>query len=171
MFEKGGRLSHFGNMHLPANSCNWSGNINRPFRRYLPVTRTSITRAIRLDGSQSSFTKKIAPAISPIYGNNPGFQVYQYDRATATIQNYQTYYLTNLTEAGKSPVAVKGIWGLEYDFHEAYGISGLNPTTVAQLADRISADSTAARQYMKFYSVTRPQRLTRKRSTHTVVRS
>ena len=109
-------------------------------------------RAIRLDGKPILFTK-IAPAISPIYGNNPGFQIYQYDRATGTIQNYQTFYLTNLKGTESPPVAVKGFWALEYDFHEAYGVTGLNPVTVGQLADRISTDETIARQYTKFYSV------------------
>jgi sphingomyelin phosphodiesterase acid-like 3 len=109
-------------------------------------------RVITLDGKPVLFSK-IAPAISPIYGNNPGFQIYQYDRATGTIQNYQTVYLTNLNDAGKSPGAAKGLWALEYDFHETYGFSVLNPATVAQLANRMSTDDAVQRQYMKFYSV------------------
>jgi sphingomyelin phosphodiesterase acid-like 3 len=109
-------------------------------------------RVIRLDG-QPVFLSKIAPAISPIYGNNPGFQIYQYDRETGTIQNYQTFYLTNLTRDGKPTAAADGRWALEYTFHETYGLSGLNPRTAEQLADRIKTDAAVQEHFTKFYNV------------------
>ena len=59
-------------------------------------------RVISRDGQPALFIK-IAPAVSPIYGNNPSFQVYQYDRDSGVIQNYQTYFLTNLArQLGKT---------------------------------------------------------------------
>src|SRR5262249_41065842 len=56
-------------------------------------------RVIRLDGKPAFFSK-IASSISPIYGNNPGFYVVQYERETGLVQDYQMYYLTNLGGAG-----------------------------------------------------------------------
>ena len=52
-------------------------------------------RVVRKDGSPSLLLK-IAPAVSPIFGNNPGYQVHQYDRESGALFNYQTYNLTNL---------------------------------------------------------------------------
>jgi sphingomyelin phosphodiesterase acid-like 3 len=109
-------------------------------------------RVIRLDG-KPVFVSKIAPAISPIYGNNPGFQVYQYDRETGTLQNYQTYYLTNLASDGKPTADGAGIWSLEYDFREAYGFPVLDSRTAMRLAERIGTDANVQQNYIKFYSV------------------
>ncbi len=109
-------------------------------------------RVIRLDG-KPVLLSKIAPAISPIYGNNPGFQIYQYDRDTGALQNYQTYYLTNLATDGKPTAAGAGIWALEYDFRETYGFSTIDARTATQLADRIGTDATVQQNYIKYYSV------------------
>jgi sphingomyelin phosphodiesterase acid-like 3 len=103
---------------------------------------------------------KLAPAVSPIFGNNPGYQVYQYDRASGAVQNYQTYYLTNLATDGKPTAQAAATWALEYDFQTAYGAHGLNPETVAQLADGLKTDAALQRQYTKFYGVSAPPEFT-----------
>jgi sphingomyelin phosphodiesterase acid-like 3 len=109
-------------------------------------------RVIRLDGKPTLFLK-IAPAISPIFGNNPGYQVYQYDRTTGVIENFQTYYLTDLPNAvGPVPQSV-GRWVLEYDFRAAYGLPGLTPETVARLADRLADEPALQQTYTNFYGV------------------
>ena len=43
---------------------------------------------------------KLVPSISPIFRNNPAFQVYRFDGRTGAISTYQTYYLANLATAG-----------------------------------------------------------------------
>jgi hypothetical protein len=60
-------------------------------------------RVIRHDGGEPPLLCRIAPATSPIFGNNPGYQVYQFDRETGALRNYQPYYLTNLAGAGRPP--------------------------------------------------------------------
>ncbi len=82
-------------------------------------------RVIRLD-SEPALLCKIAPAISPIFGNNPGYQVYQYDRGTGILRDYQTYNLTNLADSGSAAAPAIGRWALEYDFREAYGYPELS---------------------------------------------
>ena len=59
-------------------------------------------RVIRTAGAPD-LACKIAPAISPIYGNNPGYQVYEYVRKTGVVQDYRTYYLTNLKDKAAQP--------------------------------------------------------------------
>jgi hypothetical protein len=116
-------------------------------------------RVINLAGQPALFIK-IAPAISPIYGNNPSFQVYQYDRESGVIQNYQTYYLTNLTSSGQGASPSTGRWAMEYDFRQAYGFSALDPATVATLADRIATDPEVARRYIIHYGVSAEPEIT-----------
>lgn len=65
----------------------------------------------------------ICPAISPIRGNNPGFQAALYDRGTGDIKDMATYELTNLKDVKSASDAR---WKLEYDFDKAYGLAGYN---------------------------------------------
>jgi hypothetical protein len=109
-------------------------------------------RVIRLNGKPVLFSK-IAPAISPIFGNHPGYQVYEFDRRTGVIQNYQTYYLTNLTLDGKPTEPAAGVWALEYDFHATYGFSALDPITITLLADAIKTTEPLQQLYLRFHSV------------------
>jgi sphingomyelin phosphodiesterase acid-like 3 len=109
-------------------------------------------RVLWLNGLPALFIK-IAPAISPIFGNNPGYQVYEYDRETGVIQNYRTYYLTLPTRSGNPIAPDVGQWAFEYDFRQTYGFSALNPSIVAQLGERIGVNAEVARHYTRFYSV------------------
>jgi sphingomyelin phosphodiesterase acid-like 3 len=128
--------------------------------RYATTLRTGFVghthmddfRVIRVDGKPSLFCK-IAPAVSPIFGNNPGYQIYQYDRRDGTVQNYQTYYLSNLETDGKPTAAASGEWTLEYDFRAAYGFSVINASTITQLADRMRTDAAIQRTYTRYYGV------------------
>jgi hypothetical protein len=116
-------------------------------------------RVIRLDG-EPVLLCKIAPAVSPIFGNNPGYQTYQYDRDSGALQNFQTYYLTNLDSARNPALPAEGRWAIEYDFREAYGLDGLTARTVDRLADRIKTDATARRNYVAFYAVSAVSEIT-----------
>lgn len=99
---------------------------------------------------------KIAPAISPIFGNNPGYQVYRYDREAGVIADYETYYLTNL-EAGPNPAAVPaGSWALEYGFREGYGAAGFDAVAVSALAGALRTDPERQRRYTTWYGVSAP---------------
>ena len=45
---------------------------------------------------QAVAAEKIAPGISPIFGQNPGFHLFTYDRLTGRPTDYSTHYLANL---------------------------------------------------------------------------
>ena len=109
-------------------------------------------RVIRLNDKPVLFGK-VAPAISPVYGNNPGFQVAQYDRQTGAIENYQLDYLTNLSTDGKPTAPSAATWAIEYDFRETYGFSALNAQTISQLAESMKSNPSFQQSYMKFYTV------------------
>jgi hypothetical protein len=56
---------------------------------------------------------RLAPSISPITGNNPGYQVYAYDRETSAVLDVTTYAL-DLAAPGAG-------WRQEYEYAETYG--------------------------------------------------
>jgi 3',5'-cyclic AMP phosphodiesterase CpdA len=72
---------------------------------------------------------KIVPAISPIYGQNPAFQVFTYDRESGAPADFATIALANLPDLGPAD----GRWQESYVFGRAYGLSGYATDTVAAL--------------------------------------
>jgi sphingomyelin phosphodiesterase acid-like 3 len=137
-----------------------TGRFLQILRRYPTTIRAAFAghthmddyRVIRLDGQPALFCK-IAPAISPVFGNNPGYQVYQYDRGRGTLQNFRTFYLTNLPDDGQPTARVDGKWALEYDFQMAYGFDSVTARSINRLANDLKTDAAAQQHYSKFYGV------------------
>lgn len=111
---------------------------------------------------------KIAPAISPIFGNNPGYQVYDYDRSSGVISSYKTHYL-DLVETGSATentptcyypgfsVSSADTWQVEYDFGTAYGQSEFSATSVNTIFQSLLKSGTGyGANYAQFYGVSVP---------------
>lgn len=114
-------------------------------------------RLVRLEGKSLLLTK-IVPAISPIFGNNPGYQAFEYDRETGAVQNYKTFFLA-MTRTG--PQAAPGapaspLWRVEYDFRDAYRLSELNVAAIDRLADDLANGGPFQKPYLQYYSVSGP---------------
>ena len=88
------------------------------------------------------------PGISPIFGQNPGFDVYEQDSAGRLLDR-ETWALINLAEASAT---VTPSWSCEYRFSELWGGLGLDAAGLTDLAERIADDPTAR---AKWYSVFR----------------
>ncbi|HEY5742993.1 MAG TPA: hypothetical protein VIS99_10675, partial [Terrimicrobiaceae bacterium] len=99
---------------------------------------------------------KLIPSISPVFKNNPGFQVYQYDRASGTIANYQTYYLANLSTAGQPTELEQLKWNVEYDFRSAYRQRVMDVSAVGLIARMLRTSAPIQELYMRLYSVSGP---------------
>lgn len=56
---------------------------------------------------------RLAPAISPITGNNPGYQLYTYDRESLELLDARTVY--------RDSGAPRPAWDVEYVYSETYG--------------------------------------------------
>lgn len=107
-------------------------------------------------GQTPLVANKLVPSISPIFRNSPGFQVYQYDRMSGVVRNYQTYYLSNLSTAGK-PTALEQLeWKLEYDFKSAYGAEAIDVSELTEIAHELQTDTSIQDLYMRYYSVSGP---------------
>ena len=93
---------------------------------------------------------KMVGSISPVDGNNPSFTVAEVDPKTAGLSDYQVIQASNQT-------GVDTQWSKEYDFDSAYGQSGFNAGSVAQLIGEFShdraAESRASQEYLKNYYV------------------
>ena len=95
---------------------------------------------------------KIVPSVSPVFGNNPAFQVYQFEEESGALAGWQTYSLDLATSGGQSPTSA---WRREYDARDAYRLTAIDAETVAALFVRIR-DNSAGREadaYRRFFRV------------------
>jgi sphingomyelin phosphodiesterase acid-like 3 len=76
--------------------------------------------------------EKIAPSISPIFGNNPGFHLFDYDRQTGDLMDFSTWYLTNLEQASATH---PGEWRREYVFTQTFGQQAYSAAAIARIAE------------------------------------
>lgn len=125
------------------------------YRDVLHVSFTGHThmddfRIDRIDG-QPILLHKIAPAVSPIFGNNPAFQVFQIDDQSAVVSNWQVEYLdlAALKKGGSET------WKQEYDAKEAYGFQHVTAASINRVFTKMRLDlqSPAAEDYAKYYQV------------------
>ncbi len=106
-------------------------------------------RAVRIDGTPV-LPVKIAPAISPIFGNNPGFQVYDHDPRTGTPRDYEAFGLAGFDDPAPDR------WEPEYRFREVYGFDDLTAGAIERLARTLAADAAIRAKYADFYDVGAP---------------
>lgn len=92
---------------------------------------------------------KIVPAISPVFGQNPGFQLFTYDVETGMPLDYTTHYLSNLETLSTD---VAGDWRQEYVFSEAYGQKEFSVQSVAQLWKDLARPGLARDVYTRDYN-------------------
>lgn len=102
---------------------------------------------LRMVGAAAVEYIHFTPAISPLFGNNPGYQLFTADSGTAELLDYTTYFL----DLGASEPAPS--WAKEYTFTESYkqasyGLSGLVPVREA-----IHDDPDTRALYEQYYAV------------------
>lgn len=85
------------------------------------------------------------PAISPIYGNNPGFKVFYYDSSTSKLTNYDTFYL---------PLNALMIpsWHEEYSFNKEYQPNCRNCSLTSGV-DLIRQSNLSLNKYQEYFRV------------------
>jgi hypothetical protein len=93
-----------------------------------------------IEGGIAVGVEKVAPSISPIFGNNPGFHLFAYDRQTGELTDLATWYLTNLEQTSAH---VPAEWRREYVFTQAYGQPTYSAAAVAQIQRTLLASDAA----------------------------
>jgi hypothetical protein len=83
----------------------------------------------------------ITPSVTPIFGNNPAFEIVEV-RRNGDIAGYTAWHLPNVTLP----------WVREYSFDEAYGKTKYDTATLTQLAAAIGTTPAAREQYFGYSS-------------------
>jgi sphingomyelin phosphodiesterase acid-like 3 len=89
----------------------------------------------------------INPSISPIFSNNPGFQLFSYDVASMQLLNYTTYVFQgfqNQTDLS---------WKAEYDFAKTYHVKQIDAQSLAATWKSIYTDTLVRNNYLDHYSM------------------
>lgn len=114
-------------------------------------THSDDFRVIGTGGEQQGYVL-MAPAISPIYQQNPAFRVVNY-RADGSLRDQTTYYLTNLPAASAK---TKGRWKKEYTYSSQWKAHAINVASLNSVYNRVVADETTRAAWLKLYAVSGP---------------
>jgi hypothetical protein len=93
------------------------------------------------DGGEIALTG--TPAVSPVFGNNPGFKIYQYSYANNQISDFYTYYF---------PINEQQEWGLGYEFNRIYQ-PHCHLCSVIDGMKKLQSSSAARSNYIHLYTV------------------
>ncbi|NNM58278.1 MAG: hypothetical protein HKM04_00465 [Legionellales bacterium] len=140
-------------MYIDAPIPFWQSQYNTAFLNLItqyPGTITALITAhehmdaFRLINNASStpLLNASVPAISPVYGNNPAFKLYEYNPDTLQLTNFQTYYFNEQN----------GNWELEYDFNTAYK-SDCKTCSILNIYSSITQTGWRTDLYQKYYDI------------------
>lgn len=135
----------------------WQDRYDTAFRALMAVHAKTIDAAfaghthvddfrLMTDGTGAAFGFiHITPAVSPVYDNNPGYQIFSLDRSSGIIENYETRFLDLAAPA-------KG-WRKEYDFRSAYGADRYDAAALTRLFNAIQSDPIVRQRFITYYPV------------------
>lgn len=83
------------------------------------------------------------PAISPVFGNNPGFKIYSYSAPGLQLVDFSTYYYS---------IKNKNNWEKEYDFDEVYQLNHSSGEMVNGML-QLQPKGELAERYKTYYAV------------------
>ena len=94
----------------------------------------------------------VTPAVSPLFGNNPGYQVFSYSRSTGALLDYQALFL-NLGAGQDADLP----WAREYGFQNAYGQSAYDRDALQAVVAGMKGDASPRSRYLLLYPTTSSQ--------------
>lgn len=95
----------------------------------------------------------VTPSVSPVFGNNPAYQVFTLDPQGQVPADYITR-MVNLSETLDPGQAV---WKEAYRFSDAYRQTALNPETLTRVRNEIADNETIRNRYIEHYAVNAPK--------------
>ena len=101
------------------------------------------------DGAPVMFDS-IVPAVSPVYGDAPAYQIFAYDTSSGSLLEKTTFAVTNLPQAASGEiVAIEEL----YAFTEAYRVAPFGTTSLADVTAALAenAPSSDRTLYARFY--------------------
>ncbi len=94
----------------------------------------------------------VTPAISPIDGQNPGFQIIEHN-AAGRLLDRDTYYLANLATAGANE---RPNWKLEYGFDAKWNLHSIDLLSLTELNHRLATDPADRALWTSIFPVANP---------------
>lgn len=123
----------------------YAGTVGAVFSGHTHMDDLRLAYAQGQTGARSLEYVHITPALSPQFGNNPGFAVVDYSPLTAEAVNFTGY--------GLDAADAASLWQARYGFCQAYGKASINPQSLDQVYRDIAAGGEAAQTYMGHYNV------------------
>jgi len=116
-------------------------------------------RILHATGGDPMVPVIVAPAISPVYDNNPGYRIMYFDeekvsygdtkRKVISIRDYDQYYM----DLRASYIHNSSKWEREYRFSSAYGKKTLRTNDYVSLHQDLSTHSKLMTEFMTHYAV------------------
>lgn len=88
---------------------------------------------------------RTVPSVSPVYGNNPSYEIAEFDKSSNTLVDEKTYYF-NLPKSANQ-------WSNTFDMRKQLGLSAINPHAIAGFVNKFKADTTGLGAYINFFNV------------------
>lgn len=141
----------------------WDSSYNRQFvdllKQYANTIVASFAGHIHMDSFELVQSKQttvsfvhITPAITPKFGNNPGFEVFSYDKNTSALNDYTAYWLDlNAAATTNTPVD----WQKEYSFTESYGQPAFSAGALESISGQLLTNNSTSAKFLQYYNVSR----------------
>ncbi|MFO1459872.1 MAG: metallophosphoesterase [Verrucomicrobiota bacterium] len=130
----------------------WAPRVMELLRRHRSSIRFSVAGHLHMDDfrilnaqSEIGGLVKVAPAISPVFGNNPAYQILLRDPISGTVTNYLTRRLPLRERGAQVP------WETEYQFREGYPDARLTPEFLGTLASGIRSPGALQSTFLHRY--------------------
>ena len=117
-----------------------SNTVRTIFAGHVHRDEFRLTRAIDMI-EHAAVPVLVSPAVSPVYGNQPGYKIINYGQRDYSILDYGVYYL----DLGDT------VWKTGQLFHEAYGFSSLAADDMASLYEALKSNAGMRDQYILAY--------------------
>jgi hypothetical protein len=147
--KEGHTVAYWDVIHRDSDSKTFTDKFQELIQTYSPVIKGIFSGHTHMDHFRLVFDKShkplayvhITPAISPEFGNNPGFQVLTYDARSFSVTDFDTYYYDGAD------------WKEEYDFDTTYGKAPYDAANLAAIYNHLSDDAALRRSFVDYYDV------------------
>ncbi|MBL9175195.1 MAG: metallophosphoesterase, partial [Verrucomicrobiales bacterium] len=142
-----------GGVAQPLWRTNWTPRVVELLRRHQSRIRFSVAGHLHMDDfrilnaeSGTGGLVKVVPAVSPVFGNNPAYQILLRDAQLGAVTNYLTRRLPLREKGARDP------WELEYEFRGGYPDAQLTPAYLTSLAAGIRVPGPVQETFRRRYS-------------------
>jgi sphingomyelin phosphodiesterase acid-like 3 len=147
--KKGHTVAFWDTLHKDADSRTFADRFQELVQTYSPNIKGIFSGHTHMDHFGLIFDKNhnplayvhVTPAISPEFGNNPGFEVLTYDVGSFFVADFETYYYDGAA------------WKEEYDFDSTYGKAPYDASNLAVIYNHLSDDAALRRSFVDYFDV------------------